>query len=111
MTLCRVGYELGLLPGIIIPAQRGDKVMATVTLTLDDSMKDALEDMAGEMGMNLSTLFMIYAVRVLNDRRIPFYIEAPEDPFYSPANMERLKKSIAQLNAGKGTEHELIEAD
>ncbi|MBQ4431526.1 MAG: hypothetical protein IJP89_03290 [Synergistaceae bacterium] len=50
--------------------------MATVTITLDDSMKDALED-----------------------------------PFYSTANMERLNKSITQLNARKGTEHELIEAE
>ncbi|MBR0150366.1 MAG: hypothetical protein IJP89_03275 [Synergistaceae bacterium] len=37
--------------------------------------------------------------------------DASTDPFYSPANMERLKKSVAQLNAGKGTEHKLIEAD
>ena len=34
-----------------------------------------------------------------------------EDPFYSVANMKRLKKSIEQLNAGKGVEHELIEID
>ncbi|MBQ3455895.1 MAG: hypothetical protein IJG36_05615 [Synergistaceae bacterium] len=34
-----------------------------------------------------------------------------EDSFYSPANMERLRKSIAQLEAGEGKEHELIEAD
>ena len=85
--------------------------MAAVTVTLDDDMKTELEAIVSEMGMNMSTFFMIYAVKVLRDRRIPFYIDAPEDPFYSPANMERLKKSIAQLNAGEGTEHELIEAD
>ncbi len=85
--------------------------MASVTFTLEDSMKNELEEIVSEMGMNLSTFFTVYAVRVLRDRRIPFYIEAPEDPFYSPANMERLKKSVIQLNAGKGTEHELIEAE
>ncbi len=85
--------------------------MATVTLTIEDGMKNALDELVSEMGMNLSTFFMIYAVRVLRERRIPFYIEASEDPFYSPANMERLRKSIAQLNAGEGKEHELIEAD
>ena len=85
--------------------------MAAVTLMFEDKMKSELEDIVSEMGMNLSTFFMIYAVRVLRDRRIPFYIDAPEDPFYSPANMERLKKSIAQLDAGEGTEHELIEAE
>ena len=85
--------------------------MATVTLTIEDSLKEELEGIVSEMGMNLPTFFMVYAVRVLRDRRIPFYIEAPEDPFYSPANMERLRKSIAQLNAGEGKEHELVEAD
>ena len=85
--------------------------MATVTLTIEDSLKEELEGIVSEMGMNLSTFFMVYAVRVLRDRRIPFYIEAPEDPFYSPANMERLRKSIVQLNAGEGKEHELVEAD
>ena len=59
------------------------------------------EKTRSEMGMSLSTFFMIYAVRVLRERRIPFY---------SPANMERLKKSIAQPSTGEGTEHELIEA-
>ena len=85
--------------------------MAAVTLMFEDKMKSELEEIVSEMGMNLSTFFMIYAVRVLRDRRIPFYIDAPEDPFYSPANMERLKKSIAQLDAREGIEHELIEAE
>ena len=30
---------------------------------------------------------------------------------YSEANVERLRKSIQSLEAGKGTIHELIEAD
>ena len=34
-----------------------------------------------------------------------------DDPFYSRENMARLRKSIAQLEAGGGTEHELIDAD
>lgn len=31
--------------------------------------------------------------------------------FFSPANMSRLEKSVAQLRDGKGTEHDLIEMD
>jgi hypothetical protein len=41
--------------------------------------------------------------------KIPFEIAA--DPFYSEANQARLMKSIAQLEAGKGTARELIEVD
>ena len=37
--------------------------------------------------------------------------EVSVDSFCSEANMTRLKKSIDQLNAGKGKEHELIEVD
>ena len=48
-----------------------------------------------------------FAVNKLRKKRMT----STEDPFYSPANMARLKKSIAQLNANEGTEHELIEVD
>ncbi len=52
--------------------------MADIVLTVEDSVKSELEDMLSEMGMNLSTFFMICAKKVLRDRRISFYIEAPE---------------------------------
>ena len=47
------------------------------------------------------------AKMVTHKRRIPFEISAPADPFYSPENIDRLKKSIAQLESGKGTIHEV----
>lgn len=31
------------------------------------------------------------------------------DPFYSEENMEFLRHGVSELNAGKGTEHELID--
>ena len=34
-----------------------------------------------------------------------------DDPFYSPSNQAYIMKSVAELKAGKGTVHELIEAD
>lgn len=37
--------------------------------------------------------------------------ELESDPFYSESNMEHLKQGIDALNAGKGIEHELIEAE
>ena len=85
--------------------------MATVTLNFEDQMKNDLENMVSEMGMNIDTFFMVYVVKALRDRKIPFEIEAPEDPFFSETNMQHLRKSIAQLNAGKGTVRELIEVN
>lgn len=42
--------------------------------------------------------------------KIP-YQNPVEDPFYSTANIERLKKSIKDAENGKLTVHELIEEE
>ena len=51
--------------------------MITISLRFEEEMKKELDDMCDEMGMNLTTFFMIYAKKVLRDRRIPFDIVAP----------------------------------
>ena len=53
--------------------------------------------MCEAMGMNISTFYMIYTKKALRDRRIPFDIEAPADPFYSEQNMAQLRKSAQQV--------------
>lgn len=75
--------------------------MTTVTLRFDDEMKRDLDKMVDEMGMNLTTFFMIYAKRALRDRKIPFEITAPVDPFYSDTNKARLKESEQQFLEGR----------
>lgn len=74
--------------------------MTTVSLRFDDEMKRQLDEMCDEMGMNLTTLFMIYAKKVLRDRRIPFDIVAPIDPFYSTINVEQLHRADQQIKDG-----------
>ena len=51
--------------------------MITVSLRFDEDMKKELDDMCDEMGMNLTTFFMIYAKKALRDRCIPFDVAAP----------------------------------
>ena len=75
--------------------------MTTVSLRFEDSMKKELDEMCSEMGMNLTTFFMIYAKRALRDRKIPFEVTAPIDPFYSKANMSQIEKAIGQVEAGR----------
>ena len=75
--------------------------MITVSLRFEDEMKKQLDEMCDEMGMNLTTFFMIYAKKVLRDRRIPFEISAPLEPFYSNSNMEQLKKANQQVKNGQ----------
>lgn len=75
--------------------------MTTVSLRFDDEMKRQLDEMCDEMGMNLTTFFMIYAKKALRDRRIPFEVAAPLDPFYSDSNMEQLRKASKQIENGQ----------
>ena len=42
---------------------------------------------------------------------IPFPFEQPVDPFFGEHNLSYVKKSVQELRDGKGTAHELIEAD
>ena len=75
--------------------------MTTVSLRFDDEMKKQLDEMCDEMGMNLTTFFMIYAKKALRDRRIPFEIAAPLDPLYSDSNMKQLNKAEQQIKNGQ----------
>ena len=74
--------------------------MTTVSLRFDDAMKKDLDAMCDEMGMNLTTFFMIYAKRALRERRIPFEVTALPD-LYSDANLRQLERAEKQVQGGK----------
>jgi len=80
----------------------------TITIRIDEKLKRQSEQVFEDMGLNMTAAFTIFAKTVVRMGKIPF--EITSDPFYSEANQERLLKSIADLNAGKGKVHELIEA-
>lgn len=76
-----------------------------VNFKLDADVKKSMEQACSELGLSMSAAFTVFAKKVGREKRIPFEISV--DPFYSEENMARLKKSIADLNAGKGTMHEV----
>ena len=80
-----------------------------VNFRMDEEIKQKMEQACKEMGMSMTTAFTIFAVKVGNEKRIPFEIVA--DPFYSEANMKYLRKVVSDIESGKArlTEHELIE--
>ena len=75
--------------------------MTTISLRLDDDMKKELDEMCAEMGMNITTFFMIYAKKALRDRKIPFEITAPVAPFYSEKNLAQIQKADQQVKRGR----------
>ena len=79
--------------------------MAQINFRVDDTVKAKAERACAAMGLTMSTAINIFLTKLANEQRIPF--EVAVDPFYSEENMERLKKSIADLNADKGKVHEV----
>jgi DNA-damage-inducible protein J len=84
---------------------KGDDFMAQVNFRIDDTIKAKAESVCSAMGLTMSTAINIFLTKLANEQRIPF--EVAIDPFYSDENMERLRKSIADLNAGKGKVREV----
>lgn len=85
--------------------------MTTVSLRFDDEIKKELDEMCEEMGMNLTTFFMIYAKKALRDRRIPFDICAPKDPFYSARNLAQIERADEQVCQGRTVVKSIDELD
>lgn len=84
---------------------------STLSVRMDADLKKMFDAFCAEVGMNASVAVNLFAKAVLRERRIPFQIAAPEDPFWSEANQRHLRKAIADIQSGKLTAHELIEGD
>jgi len=83
---------------------------AMVNFRMDEELKKGMEQVCKEMGLSMTTAFTIFAIKVNREKRIPF--EVAVDPFYSEANMTRLRRAIDDAKAGINmTAHELIEVD
>lgn len=81
-----------------------------VNFRLDEDDKKGMEQVCSEIGLSMSAAFTIFAKKVCREKRIPFELNI--DPFYSEENMERLRKAVTDMKAGKNiAEHELIEVD
>lgn len=80
-----------------------------VNFRMDEDLKQEMEKTCQDLGMNMTTAFIIFAKKMTREKRIPF--EVSVDPFYSDANISYLKKVISDIESGKAElhEHELIE--
>lgn len=78
----------------------------TFSVRMDAEVKKQFDDFCANVGMNASTAFNMFARAVLRERRLPFDVTTEADPFYSESNLAHLRRGVAALNAGKGTEHD-----
>ncbi|WP_298069093.1 type II toxin-antitoxin system RelB/DinJ family antitoxin [uncultured Mailhella sp.] len=86
-------------------------IACVLNVRIDSQLKKQFDELCSDFGMSPSTAVNIFVRTLVRERRIPFEIAAPLDPFYGEANKKRLQESIQQLNTGKGTRHQLIEDD
>ena len=73
--------------------------MANLQIRVDDDLRDRAQQVANDMGMDLTTAVRVFLKQMVNDQGLPF--KPALDPFHSPKNQEALKVSIDQLNDGK----------
>ena len=67
--------------------------------------KKEMEEICKDIGISIGTAFNIFAKKFTRERKMPFELDAA--PFYSQKNIERLKKSIEQMEKTGGTVHEI----
>ena len=89
--------------------------MAQINIRMDAGLKERAEKLFDDLGMSMSTAFTIFVKAAIRERGLPFDVRLDDenddanDPFYSESNMKVLLKSIADADAGKLTQHDLIE--
>ncbi len=79
--------------------------MAQINLRIEDEIKGRAEMTLDDIGLSMSAAITVFLKAVSRENRIPFELSA--DPFYSKDNMDRLKKSIKQMEETGGTVHEV----
>ena len=83
--------------------------MANLNIRVEDTLKKQAEIIFSELGISLSAATTMFLKQVVRCNGIPFELRV--DPFYSESNMAHLRRGVEALNAGKGVEHDIIEAD
>lgn len=77
----------------------------TISVRMDDALKHEFDRVCNDLGLSMSTAVTILAKKMIRENRLPFDVSI--DPFYSETNMDRLRKSIAQMESTGGTVHEV----
>ena len=73
--------------------------MANVSFRMDDTLKRQTELVLEQLGLNMTTAMTMFAKTIVREQRLP--LDLSIDPFYAPANQARLKRTIADYEAGK----------
>ena len=80
--------------------------MTSLTIQMDDELKEKAEILFGEVGLNMATALHKYVEKCVSDGKIPTE-EMDDDPdyddelFYSPSNIAAIMEGIRSLEEGR----------
>ena len=72
--------------------------VVNVNFRMDSDLKKNMEKLCGELGLSMTTAFIIFAKKMTRERRIPFEVSA--DPFYSESNLKYLESIVEDIRSG-----------
>lgn len=83
----------------------------TVTIRMDENLKQAFDAICNELGMTMTTAITMLAKKMTRENRLPF--EVSVDPFFGEGNMRYLSEIMKDIETGKArfAAHDLIEVD
>ena len=77
----------------------------TISVRMDDKLKKNFDKICNELGISISSAVVMLAKKMVREKRLPF--EVSIDLFYSKENIERLKRSIYEIETTGGTIHDI----
>jgi len=77
--------------------------MTSITVRVDDELKRDAESLFGKLGLSMSSAINVFFRQAIREQAIPFEVKAVSkyDEYFNEHNMERLRHSIAQAEAGE----------
>jgi DNA-damage-inducible protein J len=85
---------------------------ATVQVRIDDKTRREVSELFERLGLDIPTAIRMFLKQSIESKGLPFQpriIERDANGF-SPHDIDRIEKARKQIDEGRGTCHELIEA-
>ncbi len=80
---------------------------ATIQLRVDQELRDDAQTVCNRLGMDLTTAIRVFLNQLVVENGLPFQPKA--DPFFSPSNMQHLKRLHDDYLANRNiVSHDLI---
>ena len=79
-------------------------------IKLDSELAASARELAKSMGFDVPTAVRMFIAQFVKERKLPFVPSEP-DPFYSRENMDFLRKSLEQIQAGRCQKKTIEELD